>query len=83
MKIIDANTGQRVHVGVPFENVDGLQVLMKVDAGLFRARALRKMVRPRTDHYISAPTGDVSWVPLVVRYTHPAFFMERVAFYPS
>ncbi len=71
MKIIDANTGIEVKIGVPFDNVDGRLMLIEVDESLFSARALFTV----NDTY--------TWVPLVVRYTHPGFFLQKVGFIPS
>ena len=32
---------------------------------------------------VRAPWGEEKWVPLMVRLTHPSFFLRRVAFIPT
>lgn len=76
MKIIDANTGTDVQLGVPFTNINGTMVLLKVDEGLFSAKGLFR-------HPCQNPECPDMWVPLQVRYTHPGFFLEKVGFIPS
>lgn len=71
MRIIDANTGQQVYQNVPFDNVDGRNVVLDVEEGVFSARALLNTKR------------GIQWVPLVVRRLHPAFMFEKVGFLPS
>lgn len=72
MKIIDANTGAQIQPGQTFENINGVQTLLQVKAGLLSARALFRL-----------ENGALVWVPLAVRYTHPSFFLQKVAFIPS
>jgi hypothetical protein len=76
MKIIDANTGQEPEIGVPFNNINGTMVLLGVEEGLFSARGL-------FGHPCDNPNCPDVWVPLQVRYTHPGFFLQKVAFIPS
>lgn len=71
MKVIDANTGAEVKIGEPFINVDGTHTLLAIDTGFCTARGLFRS------------KGHDFWVDLQVRYTHPAFFMQKVAFIPS
>jgi hypothetical protein len=71
MRIIDANTGTDVQLGVPFENIDGRITLLKLDEGLFNAKGLFDV------------NGTKAWVPLQVRFTHPGFFLQKVGFIPS
>lgn len=71
MKIVDANTGQQVRVGETFTNVNGTQHLVRVREGLLSAQGL--FVTPR----------GMVWVPLTVRYLHPGFLFQKVAFIPS
>ena len=71
MKVIDANTGTVAQVGEPFENINGRLTLLKLDEGWFSAKALFDV------------NGQRAWVPLVVRYTHPGFFLQKVGFIPS
>ena len=75
MKIIDANTGIEPKIGVPFSNVNGTFALLEVREGLFSAKGLFR------DCCKKSPL-DV-WVPLQVRYTHPGFMFQKVAFIPS
>lgn len=41
------------------------------------------------DHFLSArvlvghPDGRQQWVPLIVRFAHPSFFLQRVGFIPT
>jgi len=75
MRIIDANSGHDVQVGVPFENVNGTVRVHEVKAGLFSAQGLVET---------NGPHGHMTrWVPLTVRYFHPAFPLQKVAFLPS
>jgi hypothetical protein len=71
MRVIDANTGITVNVGDTFHNVDGVQTLLRVEERMFRAHGLFRR------------NGSIQWVPLQVRYTHPGFFLQKVAFIPS
>jgi hypothetical protein len=71
MRIIDANTGTEVEIGRPFRNVDGVVNVLKVDEGIFSAKALVQI------------NQRVISTPLVVRYLHPRFMFQKVAFIPS
>jgi hypothetical protein len=71
VRIIDANTGTEVKVGQTFRNVDGTQTLMRVEEGLFSARAL------------FTRRGQSFWSPLVVRFMHPGFMFQKIGFIPS
>ncbi len=77
MRIIDANTGKEVRVGDTFENVNGAHQLLSVDEGLFNATASFVVQQSRRH----AP--ELVCMPLQVRYTHPSFFLRKVAFIPS
>lgn len=85
MKILDANTGQEIRRDEPFRNINGVLVLLRTDIGLLKGRALVKHLDPKIDDFFGPPRqrGAVEWVPLVIRYTHPSFFMQKVAFLPS
>lgn len=72
MKIIDANTGHEVKIGRPFHNVVGKVTVKQVDEGWLSARAL-----------VQVDDEKDRWVPLIVRYTHPGFMFQKVAFLPS
>ena len=72
MRIIDANTGHEPSIGETYRNVHGdITLLSVVDESLFGARAVLKVNGKRVE------------VPLQVRYTHPAFFLQKIAFIPS
>lgn len=70
--IIDANTGRKVQRGDRFRNVCGLIHVLDVRVGLFSGHAI-----------LSIDDGPPQRVPLMVRWTHPSFFLRRVAFIPS
>jgi hypothetical protein len=81
MKIIDANTGQEVRTGDTFRNVSGVHTILAVQPGLFSAKAeVRSQFVPgwRCD-----PGPVTRWLPLTVRWTHPSFFGQHVAFIES
>lgn len=84
MKVIDARTGQEVVVGqtVTYDDDEGI-TLLELETGLWSARArVRRIYRdPRT-----TPGGfrtSEAWIPLQVRWTHPRYFLQHVAFIPS
>lgn len=87
MIIIDANTGHKLVKGKAFTNVNGTFVILETeDNGRGKARVLSKRLEHNPDGLTcdyDPPLGTTQWVPLVVRYTHPAFFLRRVGFYPS
>jgi hypothetical protein len=84
VKIIDARSGEVMTPGKLVSYGDGEKIcVIDVDAGLFSARALvettyRDYGKPDRDLVTSR-----QWVPLVVRFTHPAHLFQRVAFIPS
>lgn len=94
MKIIDTRSGEEMTIGQSIRHGDGESVtLLEIDPGILSARARVRIVRrpdflredPRKPgSFRPAPlvTTDM-WVPLVVRFTHPAFFLQHVAFLPS
>lgn len=71
MRIIDANTGTEVIPGEVFWNINGRMTLLRVEEGTLSAKGLFQWGQKKI------------WVPLKVRYTHPSFFLEKVAFIPS
>ena len=71
MKIIDANTGHDVKIGVPFRNIDGMVVDRDVQEGWTWAKALISI------------DGQEAWHDLTVRFTHPGFFGKKVGFINS
>lgn len=98
-RIIDANTGKEVQVGETFENVDGKVTIHKVDIGIFSGRALVSIKGthlPKTIECRHFETGELKelpnphhrdidrqWMPLAIRYTHPSFPFQKIAFIPS
>lgn len=95
MKIIDARSGQEMTIGQTISYTDGESVtLLEVEPGILQARARARTVHRDMTKLQSAGFGviDMSklplitqeqWVPLTVRWTHPAFFLQHVAFFPS
>jgi hypothetical protein len=73
MRVVNSFSGQEVHVGDYFE-VPGIGAvqLLRVESGLFSARARYRL-----------PGGETRWTPLIVRYTHPSYLLQRVGFIPS
>jgi hypothetical protein len=74
MKVINVRDGQEVRVGelLLMPAVDGSRTrLLAVEEHLFSATGLFDQ------------DGELLRVPLQVRYTHPAFFLQKVAFIPS
>ncbi len=56
----------------PFEGKPDGYTLVSVNEGLFSAEA-----------NIQTRAGEFKTVKLQVRFTHPAFFLQKVAFVPS
>lgn len=91
MMIIDAMTGREVRVGGimkrDYRTYDTEKrryikdehegeydwELLKVEDRLFSARACIRYLK----------SGRTVWMPLIVRFMHPGFFLQRVAFVPS
>lgn len=72
MRIVDARSGKDVAIGGRVDYPGGeWWRLEHVSDRFFSATAL-----------VTSSDG-ARRVPLQVRFTHPAFFLERVAFYPS
>ncbi len=72
MKVIDANTGQELRVGQTFKNVNGVRTVLKITTGLKPVLTIKR-------HEL----GDVIEQPLIVRYMHPSYLFQRVAFLNS
>ena len=96
MKIIDARSGEVVTPGKVVSYGGGEKIrVIDVDEGLFSARALIETTYrdySRTDHRPSDQGAlrerdplvtSRQWVPLVVRFMHPSYMFQRVAFIPS
>jgi hypothetical protein len=71
VRLIDANTGHEPKVGETFKNVLGFVTVLRVKEGIFSAQALVDV------------NGEKHWWPLVVRYMHPGFMLQRILFIPS
>lgn len=71
MRVIDTRTGRELDVG---SRVAGGLILGFRDR-FFSATAIVGIERPGG--------LEMERVPLIVRFTHPSFFLRRVAFYPS
>ena len=84
MKIIDARSGQEMVVGktVAYPGGESL-TLLKVKSGLLSARA---RVRSTTVDYTDPGRALVTretWIDLAVRWTHPRFLLQHIAFIPT
>jgi len=81
MRVIDARSGQEMAIGERIDYQDGESVtLLEVRPGLLRAEALARTVHRTPEGRLATAQA---WVPLVVRWTHPRFLFEHVAFFPS
>ena len=95
MKIIDARSGKVMTPGkiVTYDGGEKLRVIDVKEGGLFRARAL--IERTHCDYSWTEPRASDQgavrdpfvtsrqWVLLDVRFMHPAYMFQRVAFIPS
>jgi hypothetical protein len=74
VRFIDARSGDDLRVGSQIRYPDGEGYdVVGLTASWLRAAAVVKEL----------PTGQVRVVPLQVRYLHPAFLLQAVAFFPS
>jgi hypothetical protein len=75
MRVIDAFTGREVMIGdtVPSPGGEHDWELLDVEDRWTTARARIREVE----------SGRTRWSPLVVRFMHPGFLFQRVAFVPS
>ena len=82
MKVIDARSGQHMNPGdiVTYPGGEWLY-LERVDAGLFKAQAV--IHTGENNPAGTRVNGKRQKVPLVVRWTHPGFLFQHVAFLPS
>lgn len=92
MKIIDARSGQEMVIGQTIAYPDGESLtLLDYEPGLFSASATIRTVSrdlglmpPGPFDVAAAPlVTRRTMVPLVVRWFHPRFFGQHVAFVPS
>ena len=97
MKIIDTRSGKVMTPGkvVTYDGGENLRVIDVKEGGLFRARAL--IERTHRDYSRTEPRASDQgavrdrdplvisrqWVSLDVRFMHPAYMFQRVAFIPS
>lgn len=88
MKIIDARSGKEIKIGETIVYSDEEYVkLLDVVSGIFKANALVQRKYPLK--YKTGIHTDVGfaenqiWIPLVVRFIHPKYFLQHVAFIPS
>lgn len=88
MKIIDARSGREVKIGdtVDWGGGEGF-TLLDADVGLFSGEAcIRQTLR---DYSMSVDIGRAplitrtAWVPLAVRWLHPKYLFQHIAFIPS
>ena len=96
MKIIDSRSGEVMTLGTTVSYGGGEKIrVIDVDEGLFSARALIEITyrdHSRTEHR-SSDQGAIRerdplvtsrrWMTLDVRFMHPAYMFQRVAFIPS
>lgn len=82
MKVIDARSGHEMQIGETISYPEGESItLLEVEPGIFRARVrVRRVVRMWPAHSLETQEARV---PLQVRWTHPAFLLQHVAFLPS
>lgn len=84
MKIIDGRSGEEMKPGkiIVYDDGEKLRVI-DVDIGLMSAKAYVETTY--RDYAKDDPTFITTrrWMPLVVRFMHPAHLFERVAFIPS
>jgi hypothetical protein len=98
MKIIDTRTGKEMFVGKLFHYPeviydmrtgrktlrDRYVIIDQIEEGLFSAQARVRISEGRPpDQLPMQGWGSHHYVPLIVRYTHPDFFLQKVAFFPS
>jgi len=82
MRIIDAFTGRDVCIGDVVPSPGGKPwKLLDVRDKFFRVWALVSRV---PDMGVGLPPAlEPQWMELQVRFTHPRYFLQRVAFVPS
>lgn len=87
MRVIDARSGHEVKIGQTIDWGDGESItLLDVDPGIFSASAIVRITHrdySRTIDLGKAYVTITREVPLRVRWTHPAFFLQHVAFLDS
>jgi hypothetical protein len=95
MKVIDARSGRELRIGDTVDRGDGEKLtLIDIDEGLFSASAFVEWTY--RDYSESRPLDELAHrrglaplvslrrqIPLQVRFTHPRYFLQKVAFIPS
>jgi hypothetical protein len=95
MRVIDARTGKELRLGDSVEYGAGERLtLIDIDEGLFSANAFVEWTL--RDYSECRPLDELAQrrrvpplttvrrqIPLQVRFTHPRFFLQKVAFIPS
>lgn len=84
MKVIDARSGKEMKLGERVNYPEGEWMrLIDVEPGLFSATATVQTCM-RDESKPSRPLAIMTQqVPLTVRWMHPRFFLQHVAFLPS
>jgi len=67
MKVIDAHTGIEVKEGMTFENINGINRVIKI----------------YPCHIEMETNGYITKTPLVIRWLHPSFLFRKIGFIPS
>lgn len=82
MKIIDARTGTEMKVGRKLVYPDGTTVtIIKADFGLFKWKMY--LMSTWIDLATGNEVGEDGHGEGPMRYLHPGFMFQRVAFFPS
>lgn len=87
MRVIDARSGQDMTIGATVRYGGGEQLtLLDIDEGLVSATAYVERVYLDFSKEVGGEAPlitDRRQIPLQVRFTHPSFFLQKVAFIPS
>uniref|UniRef100_A0A6H1ZY63 Uncharacterized protein n=1 Tax=viral metagenome TaxID=1070528 RepID=A0A6H1ZY63_9ZZZZ len=67
MKVIDAHTGIEVKEGMTFENINGINKVLKIHSCYIEMKT----------------NGYVIKTPLAIRWLHPSFLFRKIGFIPS
>lgn len=82
MRIIDARSGKDLIPGCRVSYSDGESVtLLSATPGIFSTKLTADVVRP--NHLTGELEPQRIALKVPVRYTHPSFFLQPVAFWPS
>lgn len=78
LPVVNAFDGREYRIGESFPdpNIEPMRDvpirLLDIDDRFFTVRAL-----------VQRPDEQLMWVPLIVRFSHPRYFLRRVAFIPT